>query len=618
MNDMRTSFLTYYIQILGERTREEKRGTKFGFDWVIYNIALSEDWIPHRLPFIRTGGSDTSTTKTEPEFGVDLAFLSPDLKILRIFVLKDEVLNNANWGSHNFDIDLRSAAAPDLKASATADVEQVEVILAYNKDEDRTGVELYDRLIATLGTRVGDNVGLRFDRWNLTTIVGKVQSGLLTPSLLPQKYFSHFSYLCAQFADFRHGSDEWANQMVPNWRRFLSDLLAENADERCVRLLPVALLILQEFGKDNPTVETAWIDLAEWGMLAAWNVSRLSTKKPIIKAVLQIWIEFYLVHLERYYDAHSEHLAIHLSVDKTSSGSFVDTIASAVVAHWHLARIGILGVSYAECLPNKSADDKNKRQHALSTVSNWLAAFLDANPSAMRPLIDLHHIELFLTWATFLQVGRQIDLRNWFLMLINRLTMRRFGNAQIPFIEGGNAIDLIFEYVATGEKPHEFCDASSVYLLCLMELLCSLPTDQRDPLLSAVYHRLVLGKADCGTQMNECAAIDLMSWIPSADWGNLVLNQKLSDEGECATIHLTQNGGAEPTTSDEIVRSINDLISETRAKRDFKWPENVPLTVVVLACLKHRSPLPPEIWRHSIFRTTVVEEKTETEMAKPQ
>src|SRR5436305_10208499 len=83
-DDFKTSFLTYYIQSLGERTRQEKRGTKFGFDWIIYNLALAEDWTPHRLPFLRAGGSATSTPKSEAEFGIDLAFVSPDQQTLRI------------------------------------------------------------------------------------------------------------------------------------------------------------------------------------------------------------------------------------------------------------------------------------------------------------------------------------------------------------------------------------------------------------------------------------------------------------------------------------------------------------------------------------------------------
>src|SRR5213593_2846565 len=108
--DVTTSFLTYYIRSLAERTRVEKTSTKFGFDWIIYNLALADNLTPYRLPFIRSGSTEISKTKTEPEFGIDSSFLSPDRKTLTIFVLKDEVLSNANWTAHGFDSDLRRAA----------------------------------------------------------------------------------------------------------------------------------------------------------------------------------------------------------------------------------------------------------------------------------------------------------------------------------------------------------------------------------------------------------------------------------------------------------------------------------------------------------------------------
>jgi hypothetical protein len=76
MNDAKTSFLTYYIRSLAERTRVERSGTKFGFDWIIYNLALAADWTPHRLPFVRGGADELSKTKTENEFWIDMAFLS--------------------------------------------------------------------------------------------------------------------------------------------------------------------------------------------------------------------------------------------------------------------------------------------------------------------------------------------------------------------------------------------------------------------------------------------------------------------------------------------------------------------------------------------------------------
>jgi hypothetical protein len=38
-----------------------------------------------------------------------------------------------------------------------------------------------------------------------------------------------------------------------------------------------------------------------------------------------------------------------------------------------------------------------------------------------------------------------------------------------------------------------------------------------------------------------------------------------------------------------------------RAKRPRSFPEELPRSLVVLACLKHGTPLPPELWRTPIF-----------------
>lgn len=601
-SDSKTSFLTYYIQSLGERTREEKkRGTTFGFDWIIYNLGLVEGWTPHRLPFIRSGPDETSKTKTEAEFGIDLAFVSPDRKNLRIFCLKDEVLNNGNWGKHSFDIDLRNASTPDLSGRGLHEIEAVEVILAYNKDEDDTGIRLFENLATGLGTKVRDDVELSFSRWNLTRIVEEVEAHLLTPALLPQKFFSHFSYICAQFADFRHGSDEWMNQLIPNWQRFLDELLSEKADERCVRLLPVALLILREYGKDNPSSKTALIDLTEWGMLASWEVARKTTKVGVSKAVANIWVSYYLTELERYNDTHGDDLTVRSSLDGPGANGYIGAVASAVLAHWHVARIGILSVSYYESLPAKTAEEREARTNAMVASSDVLVGLLNGNPSALRPLIDLHQIELFLTWGTLMQVGRENDVFNWLTTLINRLSMRRSGLVQLPFIEGYNSLELVFEFAATGERPYEYCDSSSVYLLCLLELICGFPPDKRNRLLEIAYRRLVLTRTD-DEPMDNCEPIDLMLWIPPEDWGERVLNKSLSNEGECVTIHFGKLGEGNITTGEEIYSEITKLVSETRKKRKFRYPDNVPFAVIILACLKHRSPLPPEAWRQSNFR----------------
>ena len=600
-NDLKTSFLTYYIRSLAERTRVEKSGTKLGFDWIVYNLALAADLAPHRLPFLRGGSDEFSKTKTEPEFGIDLSFLSTDRQKLIIFVLKDEVLNNSNWGKHDIDTDLRKAAAPDLRSSEVRNVEEVCVILAYNKDENQAGIELFDRLAASLGTKVGDSATLSFERWNLTRIVELVRDTLLTPSLLPQKFFSHFSYLCSQFGDFRHGSDEWTRQLVPNWRRFLDELLAENADERSVRLLPVALIVLREHGRPNPTAETGWIDLVEWGMLAAWQIRQSTTKKAVRQAVDEMWCRMYLAELERYYRAQAPNLAVEFSLDKHLSGSSVDAIASAIVALWHVARLGVLAVAYSEVLASDTEQQETKKSAALNMVADWLIGLLNASPSAKRPFLDIHHIELFLIWRSLRQVGRSEEIFHWLLDLQLRLFARRAGQARLPFIDGHNSLETVFEYAATNERPHEFCDKSSTFLMCLMELCFSLPQGARHQLLDLIYRRLVQGNADCGKRMDGCEPIDLMLWHPPMDWGERILSKSLGDEGECITVSLDELSLAAPHDGADLANRVGEFVKESRRQRPFHVPDGFVPSIVVLACLKHQSPLPPELWRLPIF-----------------
>ena len=56
--------------------------------------------------------------------------------------------------------------------------------------------ELFDRRVASLGTRVGDHATLRFDRWNLTAIVERVKASLLTPSrIIAHALWARFAWV---------------------------------------------------------------------------------------------------------------------------------------------------------------------------------------------------------------------------------------------------------------------------------------------------------------------------------------------------------------------------------------------------------------------------------------
>jgi hypothetical protein len=184
------------------------------------------------------------------------------------------------------------------------------------------------------------------------------------------------------------------------------------------------------------------------------------------------------------------------------------------------------------------------------------------------------------------------------MSLQNSLAMRRFNSNELPFLSASNKLEIVFDAVAMGEPGNDFCGESSVFLTCLLELCFALPEPSRNELLGLIYRRLVLGCLDDGP-VDDCKPINLMLWLPPEDWVDRVLSGCMDGEGECVTLELLPPD-AEPTDL-AIANAVREFVDVTRRERPSKFDGSVPLSVVLLACLKQQIQLVPEIWRSAIF-----------------
>jgi hypothetical protein len=601
------SFITDYIGTLHERTRLEQNRIKTGLDWVIYQLGIAKDWSPFRLPFFRRPGKQIGQSKGgKAEFGEDMSFLS-SLREYYVFVLKDEELTYKNWTKHNFESDLRLAAAPNLKRHGLAEIKSVKVILAYNKYEETDGVQAYDNLVAALGTKIGDNIPMSFERWNLTQIAEEVTIHLMSPELLPQHLAAQFRYICSQFNDFGYGTKEWDDRLLPNWRSFLSVALEDPIDEKKVRLVPLVLIILNNYRKSTPDSYPAWIDMSEWAMLALWACYKKlprQTGKKVKILITRIWLNFYITELEKYFLSVEPVLTTQhaFSFNRRGLGFGVSPVNDAYLAYWHIGRLGILTLApqdfqiRGKSKPGKLQPDKFV-QDLVVRSADWLVKCLRSNPAASRPLLDLNHIELFLIWVILFQAGRTQDIYEWLSELEPRLLMRRAKmHIKVPFIESNSRMDLVAEYAATGERPYNYSDGSSYLLLMILELCFSLPDSQRDELLNRYMNRIVKGKADDGKSFEE-NEIDLQSWVPPGNWSGRILEEPVWDGIAIATGNFERL--REKATP--LPERIRQFVHETRLKYPCEIADCVPLAAYILACIKHRSPLPSEFWRGTVF-----------------
>lgn len=477
-------------------------------------------------------------------------------------------------------------------------VTAVEVILAHNSDEEANGVTLFENFVKAANPQIAGRASLTITRWNLSDLVDLTLRHLLTPALVPQQFFGQLNYLCYQAASFAHGSDEWEKQLIPGWRRFVDDVLQLERGVRGASLIPVALIILRQHSSNNATIETGWIDIVEWSAIALWRQFLDSTDPRFRGQVSMFWNTFYLAELDRFYRAHINALSTENSIDQLARGSMVGTVATAMTAHWHIARIGLLSFEKFQRMRDTTPAEKQAKHQALLEASNWMIGLINANDSCLRPILDIQHIELVLLMFALSSAGRMDQFAALLPRIVQRLYLRRVNkNGEIPFLDGYNNLDNVFEQVASGNEEVLITTQSSYYVLVLLELTCLLGDDFIKEHLATFHRRLVWGAFDSGKQP-PLTPLYLMSWQPPSDWSRQVLAGYVEDgtvvtHGKfCDTLDAT---------SEEIHAEMKRFVSEMRKDTTIPHDFPLPLGALILASIRHHSPLPPEIWRVSAF-----------------
>jgi len=605
MNSNFINFLTEYIVSLKERTRDEKNKKKgilrkVGIDWVIYQLGISEGWVPKRLPFYRLPDEEDKKlkSKTEAEFGVDISFLKGK-KNLIIFVLKDEPLKNKTWVKNGFVDDLQKAVYTDLSDPELSGIEKIDVILAYNKGEDNTGEKLFNNFVQGQPSKIGDKgISLNITRWNLTRIVEETQKNLLSPDLLPRNIAGQFNYICSQFKDFDFNSKEWETLLIPNWKNFLKNIIQESYEPHAINLIPVLMIILDKYKKDSPSAIAGWIDMLEWAMLVIFAFCiRHENRINKTNEMAQIWYLLYISSLDLYLKENEKAFTTPhgFSVNKFSGQFGLTATHESYAVYWQIARLGICSLAFLELDFGEKPENYDETKKFIQKNASIIASCINNNPAIFRPLIDLNHIELFLIWFILYQAGKRKEIYQWLDFQEKNLLMRRLKNHAFPFIESRNRIDLVAKYAAIGNRPIEYSDSTSYLILMLLEFCCCLPDKQKKELLRRYCKRIVEGKEMDGLQLAE-KPLDLMAWTPPDDWNKRVLTESVTD-GIGITIG----------TSDESYDNIENYLQTIRTKYPQNFEDLVPVAVYVLACIKNKSPLPAKYWRELIFRNKTKE-----------
>lgn len=578
-------------------------------DWLLYNLGVSKGWRPLRLPFSREEEGKNTLKKGEREFGIDLAFLAGDQsEELIIIVLKAIKLNSVNWKkSSGFREDLEEAVEVQLQERQYRMVEKVKVITAYNKDEDKNGKESYERFVRANRTnttrKIEHPISIVHKRWNIESLHNLVEEHLFNPDLLPRKVASGLHYLCTQFQDFKFGTSEWEKITKPTWTQLYSSILKEKKGklESKIRLVTMACSIVGKYLNIGGEIRSGYLDLVENALLDVFQVCR-GNEKDLKIAYSTIW-KLYLESLENYIDQNGK---VFLVEDGFSLNYFfgLTYVANAHRAFWNMGRLCILILVF---IRYHDVEKKSSQKEVLAKKLEYLAGLffqgLQNESSFLRPLVDLHHRELFLIWLVLFKCFGVGQVAVWLGNLFGAIAQRRSKSAiiQVPFIEAYSRWDLVAEYAASSNRPLSYRDDTSFLVTMLMEMAYVLPTEDAKNLVAFVFDKIVSPVSNSDEQSME--SLKLLSWRPLKDWPATYVGQPHRRRGHIIPLIFEGNTPKEKANSfKEYIQSELELIEEIRV-------DGVSETIYFLASLKHDSPIPPFWWRNEIKSANSVKEE---------
>lgn len=580
------SHIINYLLSLAERTQVLKNGeSKIGFDWIIYQYGLSKNWQIIRLPFNRE--KNVITHKTEPEFGIDLCFYDKKHKSIVTFVLKADKLTYNNWIQKGFKDDIERALTPNFDdiGIGIENINTYRIITIYNKDDNKSGIDSYNFLVKASNKIIYETINVVFERWNIDKLVDEIIENVFTPDILPSNLSGIFSYISSQFNDFNYGTTQWQNQLIPNWKKLL-DLIFNNkkSDSRRINLIPFALLILKNNSNDTSNKIVGWIDLIEWAILKLFEIFPNENSKNK-KIIIGIFFDFYISELANYFDENAALLCSFFGVKVGSIDRALIPINTANSIYWHIGRLGILALS-ALSLPKDEIQKKWLKKYQI-----YMTKFIIENPLSCNPLLDINHIEIFEIFLLYILNDKKDDLFNYFDNLLMNLVLRRQEKVSLPFIEASNRLDLVAERVATNNKPLNWNENSSYLLTMLLEMSFVFEENTQESLVNIVFEN-ILKKYD-----DDDDYIDLVSWLPPENWDDIVFKE----DGQFGTGINTSNFADFSDKKMKRYEVIKEFIKESRS-RDIKFKILKRLYVIyILACLKNKTPIPPEFWRAYIF-----------------
>jgi hypothetical protein len=203
-------------------------------------------------------------------------------------------------------------------------------------------------------------------------------------------------------------------------------------------------------------------------ILKTWHwilENNLQGKKPVVKEFKKL--------LKGQFEIFDKYFQKTFSIAKIENGLFSEFGAFYEKIGYPLRCFEYLDdLIYYYRLQNSVFESK-EIEHLKNKQKDFIIELIDNNSGFNRPIFDNHSIPILQLFLFFSDKKclRQKDVEflvGYFHLMISNLRIEKIRHDRQP--ELYNRIDPIIEFIATGTKPEEYCDSSSILLAILLEI----------------------------------------------------------------------------------------------------------------------------------------------------
>jgi len=406
---------------------------------------------------------------------------------------------------------------------------------------------------------------MAFARWDLDELAELFQEHLLNERILPTEH-QRLLKRTLVFLDVPDYDLSDFKQLVQN---FLPDVarLRKPKRNRVFGFIRLVLAMIRAECQDLDNLSPA-LAAYEHALLSTWGWMRRNGffQEPVMEEFARTYFQ-YLQWLLEWAEKVAPALCIPAGL---AFGGTYELVEYPMRTFEVIGNLGLLAMALAY-LP----DCEFKHQH-LHRAIELLVNTVQTNPARHKPLLDNHSIDIFLGMWPLILTGNTDFAVQWLRDILEHLVIRKQFYKRLP--ELSNRMDAVIEYEATGERPIEYVDSSSMLIYMLFEFCLLLDAEE----LYLNYREAFEG-------------VSLQVWYPPNNVEEIIYLREVV-EGDTEVLH-------------GLPASFEEFQMDVQARHQFDRMDYSPvkegLPVILLLANKHfRTPVFPFWWRNHIFSTT--------------